>query len=223
MPGLLPEEVKKSVQQKLTQTLEHPVTLTFFTAESECQFCKQTHQLLDEITALSDKLSLEVHQFDSDKEHATAFGIDKIPAIAIAAGEDRGIRIYGMPAGYEFTTLIETIALVSTGDADLKQESIAKLRNIENPVHIQVFVTNACPYCAPTVQLAHKIAYVSKHVRADGINAMEFIPLAKQYNVSSVPKVIINEKVEFVGALHEKAFVDQVLSAIDSKEHKDKK
>lgn len=61
--------------------------------------------------------------------------------------------------------------------------------------------------------MAHKLAYVSDKVRADGINATEFIPLAQRFNVSSVPKVVINEKVEFVGALPEEAFVDQVVSA----------
>ena len=142
MPAILPDDVKKSVQEKLKQTLKDPVTITFFTMELECQFCRQTHQLLDEITALSDKISLTVFKFDIDKEKAKAFSIDKIPAIVISAGEDRGIRIYGMPAGYEFTTLIETIILVSTGDPALKKESVDKLKRVDHPVHIQVFVTN---------------------------------------------------------------------------------
>jgi glutaredoxin-like protein len=142
MPAILPEDVKKSVQEKLSQTLKDPVTITFFTMELECQFCQQTHQLLDEITALSDKIALTVFKFDIDKEQVDAFGIDKIPAIVISTGEDRGIRLFGMPAGYEFTTLIETIILVSTGDPALKKESVDKLDKIEHPVHIQVFVTN---------------------------------------------------------------------------------
>ncbi len=142
MPGILPEDVKKSVQEKLSQNLKDPVTITFFTMELECQFCQQTHELLDEITALSDKISLTVYKFDIDKEQAASFGIEKIPAMVISAGKDHGIRIYGIPAGYEFTTLIETIILVSTGDAALKKESVEKLQKVEKPVHIQVFVTN---------------------------------------------------------------------------------
>lgn len=73
------------------------------------------------------------------------------------------------------------------------------------------------------MQLAHKLAYVSENVRADGINATEFVPLAQKFNVSSVPKVVINEIVEFVGALPEEAFVDQVLSAAKISDGKDKK
>lgn len=142
MDAILPEDVRKSVQEKLDQSLKDPVTITFFTMELECQFCQQTHQLLDEIVALSDKLSLTVYKFDIDKERTEAFGIDKIPAVVISAGEDRGIRIFGMPAGYEFTTLIETIILVSTGDAALKKESEERLKQVARPVHIQVFVTN---------------------------------------------------------------------------------
>jgi protein-disulfide isomerase len=71
------------------------------------------------------------------------------------------------------------------------------------------------------VQLAHKLAYISEHIRADGINATEFIPLAQKFNVSSVPKIVINEKVEFVGALPEEAFIDQVLSAAKTSNNKD--
>jgi predicted DsbA family dithiol-disulfide isomerase len=73
------------------------------------------------------------------------------------------------------------------------------------------------------VQLAHKLAYINENIRADGINATEFIPLAQKYNVSSVPKVVINEKVEFVGAMPEEAFVDQVLSAAMIGDVKEKK
>ena len=71
------------------------------------------------------------------------------------------------------------------------------------------------------MQLAHKLAYISEHIRADGINATEFIPLAQKFSVSSVPKVVINEKVEFVGALPEEAFIDQVLAAAKSGDSKD--
>lgn len=72
------------------------------------------------------------------------------------------------------------------------------------------------------MQLAHKFAFISEHIRADGINATEFIPLAQKFNVSSVPKVVINESVEFVGALPEEAFIDQVLSAAKMADGKSK-
>jgi glutaredoxin-like protein len=223
MPGILPEDVKKSVQEKFTHTLKNPVTITFFTMELECQYCQQTHQLLEEIKALSDKITLNIHKFDIDAQVANSFGIDKIPAIIISGEKDFGIRMFGIPAGYEFTTLIETIILCSTGEAALQKESIDRLKKLAKPVHIQVFVTNTCPYCAPAVQLAHKLAYINENIRADGINATEFIPLAQKYNVSSVPKVVINEKVEFVGAMPEEAFVDQVLSAAMIGDVKEKK
>ncbi len=223
MAGILPEEVKKSVKEKLAQSLKDPVTMAFFTMELECQYCQQTHQLLDEIAALSDKVSLTVYKFDTDKEQVKSYAIDKIPATVISAGEDRGIRMYGMPAGYEFTTLIENLILFSTKEHGLTEASVKKLEKVEIPVHIQVFVTNACPYCAPTVHLAHKLAYVSDNVRADGINATEFIPLAQKYNVSSVPKVVINDKIEFVGALPEESFVEQVISATKISDGKEKK
>jgi len=142
MSSLLPDDIKKEVKEKFSKELKNPVTITYFTMELECQFCKQTHQLLDEIVALSDKISLTIYEFDTDKETAKKFNIDKIPAIAISGEKDYGIRMYGMPSGYEFTSLIESILMVSKGEAELKKENLDKIGKISHPIHIQVFVTN---------------------------------------------------------------------------------
>ncbi len=60
-------------------------------------------------------------------------------------------------------------------------------------------------------RLAHKLSQANINVRADVIEASEFPDLAQKYDVSSVPKTVINEKVEIVGATSEGKFVDEVL------------
>lgn len=91
-----------------------------------------------------------------------------------------------------------------------------KKRSSRYPIHIQVFVTLSCPYCAPTASLAHKIAFHSDHITADTINAQEFSERARRYNVYSVPRTIINETIQFEGAVTEPIFIEKVLDAAGS-------
>jgi predicted DsbA family dithiol-disulfide isomerase len=64
--------------------------------------------------------------------------------------------------------------------------------------------------------LAHKLAIENEHITADVIEVSEFIDLAQRYRVQGVPKTVINERVEFAGALPEPRFVQQVLQALDT-------
>jgi glutaredoxin-like protein len=121
--------------------LDKPVKIINFTQELECQFCRETRQLLEEVAALSDKISLEVHNFQIDKEKSVDFQIDKIPATVVMANEDVGIRFYGIPSGYEFASLLESIDMVSTGKSQLSKETLDKISSIDQNVHIQVFTT----------------------------------------------------------------------------------
>lgn len=63
------------------------------------------------------------------------------------------------------------------------------------------------------MQFAHKLAFLSDKINADVIDATEFVTIAQKYNVYGVPKVIINEKITFEGALPEEPFIEQVLAA----------
>ena len=144
-------------------------------------------------------------------DKAKEYCIDKIPALAIIGAKDYGVRIYGIPYGYELQTLIEAVVNVSRGRTDLSDKTKAILAEVKAPVHIQVFVTLTCPHCPVAAAVAHKLAIESPMVRADVIDASEFPQLAQKYAVIGVPKIIINEKVEFVGAFNEDLFAEHVL------------
>lgn len=157
--GLLNENVQKQVRQVFEGMLE-PVKLVFFTQGEppdeapgvagevgpvfECSMCADTHTLLEEVTGLSDKIKLEVYDFIKDKAVADQYRVDKIPATVVLAGsenKDRGIRLYGIPSGYEFGTLIQDIVMASKGQPDLKAKTLEEVRKLNQPVHIQVFTT----------------------------------------------------------------------------------
>jgi glutaredoxin-like protein len=160
---------------------------------------------------LNDKILAEVHDFVADTELAKQFGVDKVPAMVILGQKDYGIRLYGLPYGYEFQTLMSALGAVSQGKTDLSEETKTKLHALNVPVHIQVFVTLTCPHCPTAAAMAHKFAIENDLITADVIDANEFPQLAIKYGVMGVPKIVVNEKIEFVGAVPENMFLEHVL------------
>jgi glutaredoxin-like protein len=203
--------------KELLGELEGRVKLLVFTQETECMFCAQNRELAEDMAGLSEKLSVEVYDFLKDEQAVKRFGIDKIPALAVAGeSKDYGIRFFGIPSGYEFVSLIEAVRLVAGGEHGLSEDTVRRMSTVKTPVHIQVYVTPTCPYCPRAVVLAHKLAFLSERVRADMVEAIEFPHLANKYSVMGVPKSVINETHHVEGAVPEKAFVDKLLKALES-------
>ncbi len=222
---LISSKDAETLRQEFAAHMVNPVKLVMFTQTVECQFCHETRQIVEEIAALSDKITVEVHNFVTDKAIADLYGIDKIPAIAIlrvedgAEGQGRqdkdyGIRFYGIPSGYEFTSIIEDIMDVSKGESGLQPKSKEAVKAITEPVHFQVFVTPTCPYCTQAVRLAHKFAMESDLIRADMVEAIEFPHLANKYSVYGVPRTVINDKVHQEGAVPEPMMLPKLMEAV---------
>jgi glutaredoxin-like protein len=214
--GFLSEKDRTAVQTKLRR-LSRPVKLLVFTQEMECGFCKDTRELVEEVAALSDLISVEVKDFVKDEEAARGMGIDKIPAIAVLGEGDRdyGIRFFGIPSGYEFISLLESLELASRGDSGLAPQTREKLRNLKKPLSLQVFVTPTCPYCPRAVVLAFRLAVESPQITAAMVEASEFSFLANRYNVSGVPHTVIGDSPQpMIGAYPEHAALELVLAAV---------
>jgi glutaredoxin-like protein len=223
---MLNKEVREASQKKFDADLVNPVSLILFTQEpsrlvvpdhlkgQECLFCKETRQLLEEVSRLSGKIELTIYDFIGDQDKAAEYGIDKIPALIIRNGLDYGIRFFGIPSGYEFMSLIEAIIDVSKGQTGLSPETREALRSLQKDVRIQVFITPTCPYCTMAVRLAHQCAMESPRVRGEMVESTEFPHLAQKYHVFGVPKTIINETVFVEGAVPESVFLDHILKAV---------
>ena len=223
--ALLNNDVREATKAEFDAKMEHPVKIVLFTQEpgrliklspvqgQDCMFCKETRQLLEEVAGLSDKISLEILDFKADKDRAAAFGVDKIPAIVLMGEEDYGIRMYGIPSGYEYSTLVEDIVDVSRRRTTLSDATKEALKAIDKDIRIQVFVTPTCPYCTMAVRLAHQFANESPRIRGEMVESTEVPHLANKHQVYGVPKTIVNETVSFEGAVPEEVFLENVLKA----------
>ena len=208
--SLFDENKKKEIGDILK--LENNVNIVYFTQEFECNTCKDTKILLEEIAALSDKINLNIYDFQKDGKKAKEYGIDKIPAIAIldSKNSDPGIRFYGIPGGYEINSFIKSLLEVSGKREEMPENIKKRIIAIKKDIHIQVFVTLLCPYCPSAVMTAHRLALDSDKIKADMLESSTFTHLAIKYSVTGVPKIIINETHELVGAQPIDKFLDVI-------------
>lgn len=216
--AMLEGAVEKQVRDIL-QALDSPVTLVVFTQRDEAgeldELNDDVKQLVGELAALSaGRVSAEFVDLDGQPEQARGYAIDQAPALVVLGGtsgrQDFGIRYFGVPAGYEFGTLVEDIRLASSARSGLAQRTVDVLSRLTEPLHIQVFVTPSCPYCPRAVLLAHRMAIASDMVTADAIDATVFPELAARYGVRGVPRTVANGVVHVEGAVPEEMLVDEL-------------
>ena len=137
--GLIQDADAVEIRRRL-QEVVNPVTIVHFTQELNLELGAETLQLMKDLAPLSDKLSLQVFNFLLDREKVAQYGVDKVPATVIQNSKDYGIRFYGLPAGYEFSSILDAILAVSKGDSGLLSTSRAKLAQLSAPLHLEVFV-----------------------------------------------------------------------------------
>ena len=196
-----------------------PVRLLFFTQTLGCETCLQTKQILDELPVLSGNITVEEVNFILEPDRAKQYEIDRVPAIAIVGQDEAGherdskIRFLGTPAGYEFMSLIQAILLVGGRPSMLSEESLKLIAAVHEPTKVHVFTTPTCPHCPRAVAVAHEMAFANPNITAFAVEATEFPDLARKYSVNGVPKTVVNDAVEILGALPPDAFVAQALGS----------
>ena len=147
--ALISPEDRQTLQTLFAQELQDEVNITYFTQREsvlivpgqECATCRETRELLEELTSSSDKLHLTTKDFVRDEQEAQALGITRIPAFILQGHNKGAVRYFGIPAGYEFSTLIEDLIDVSKGTTDLSDKTREALAGVDQDLHIQVFVT----------------------------------------------------------------------------------
>ena len=210
-------------QERLRETfaeMSRPVRLLFFTQTLGCETCLQTRQILDELPVLSDKITIEEVNFILDPDKAKQYEIDRVPALALVGqdadgGErDSKIRFLGAPSGYEFMSLLQAVLLVGGRPSILSDDSLKRVAAVSTPTTVHVFTTPTCPHCPRAVSIAHEMAFANPNITAVAVEATEFPDLARRYRVSGVPKTVVNETTEILGALPPDMFIEQALAGV---------
>jgi len=147
--AVLSDRDKEKVRKTFEERLKEPVSIQLFTQHEsplvlpghECATCRETRELLEEVAGLSDKISLEVKDFLTDRQEAESMGIERIPAILLDGQVKGRVRFFGAPSGYEFSVLLQDILDASSGELGLSEDTLRKLSELQEDLHIQVFTT----------------------------------------------------------------------------------
>ena len=221
---MIPLKEQELIQQKFAAELLGPVKIDYFTereisltvpGRTPCAYCKPTREMLQELAALSDLISLRVHIFDEAAEARTKFGIERIPGIVLRGPSPDGpaFKFYGMPGGTEFPSFLEAIVDISLGEVLLSEQSVRELKKLRDEITVRVFVTPTCGYCPQMMRAAYQLSLANPKVRAEVIEVNEFTDLGDRYQVRAVPLTVIADKVAIPGAMHPDALVEQVVKA----------
>ena len=84
MNQLLNDDLIQQVQEVFTG-LQNPVQIMYFGGDQDCTYCGETRQLVEEVAALSDLISLTIHDMTADQDLAKLYNVDKAPGLVIAA------------------------------------------------------------------------------------------------------------------------------------------
>ncbi|HEV8674259.1 MAG TPA: hypothetical protein VGX21_09435 [Methylomirabilota bacterium] len=138
--AILTDKDREGVTEELKK-LTGPVKLVVFGSQLGSEYSIETERLVREVAECSDKVAVEVYNLHIDREKATTYGIERVPAVVVEGAKDYGIRFFGIPMGYEFTNLIDGMLVAASGESKLSAETLQRLSGLDKPVHIQVFTT----------------------------------------------------------------------------------
>ena len=102
--------------------------------------------MIGEVAELSELIGVQVYQLTGQKEFAAQYNVNEAPVLVILARDgdvltDYGVRFLGAPAGHEFTSFIHSLVFVSRRTTDLSEETRGYLKELTEPLLLQVFVT----------------------------------------------------------------------------------
>ena len=214
--AMIDKETAEKVKAEFSEKLSGDVNLMLFVSPHSCQTCAPTKELLEELAAMDARLRLTVYDISKDVKEAKFLGIDEAPALVIGGKRIYSLYYYGIPSGYEFSSLLGDIIDASNGSTALSSATKELLKRNKERIDIKVFVTPMCPYCPSAVRLAHQMAIESPNVTATMVESSEFPELSRRYSVSSVPHIVVNGRASFVGAAPEAEFVRKVMEGLVS-------
>lgn len=201
--------------KEIFENLNQDVTIAVFSKVEPCETCKETLAFTKELCELSEKLHFESYDLEKDFNLSKEYNIHLTPSIVLLDNQKKyhGVKFNGIPAGHEINSFIGSIMATSGHLQEIPKDISDRINNIKKRINIKVFVTLGCPHCPGAVEKAHRIAMQNPNIDAEMIESQTFYDYANTFNVSSVPKIVINDTVEFVGNQPLEVFLDSIEKA----------
>ncbi|HDS02367.1 MAG TPA: glutaredoxin [Firmicutes bacterium] len=211
--ALFTEEDRQGIKKILDEKVKGQIHVDLFIDENseECPPCEALVQIFEELHQLDQRLLYTVHDTGLKDEAARKNKVDCLPAILFNGQKEGRLLFYGVPSGYEFSTLLETLGALSGRESSFfTPEMKDYLQSISSPVHFKVFVTPRCPYCPQAALTAFAAAKLNKKITAEVYEVSEFPETGKKYQVENVPKTVINDSIHIIGGYPEKGLKEKL-------------
>ena len=198
---LFTEEMRQQLDTVFSR-MERPLLLKLYLDDRPVS--AELEQFITALSALSDKLTVTVAERTASSQDA--------PCVSIcnADGTETGLAFHGVPSGHEFTSFVLGLYNAAGPGQALDEATREQIAAITNKTDMKILVTLSCTMCPDLVVAAQRIATANPNVTAHIYDIRHFENLKNQYNVMSVPCMVLNNQSVFFG----KKNIGQILSLL---------
>ncbi len=174
----LDAEIKSQLDQYL-QLLEDDLVLKVST-ESD-QKSEETQALVDELAAMSSKISVEKTQL----ERTPSFSVNR-------AGQDSGIAFAGVPLGHELTSLVLALLQVSGRPPKVDDSIAEQIKELDGEYHFETYVSLSCHNCPDVVQALNIMSVLNPNISHTMVDGAVYKSEVEEKDIMAVPAVYLN-------------------------------
>jgi len=189
---MIREEIKK---------LNKPVTLKIFTSSKSLQESVKMVEVMDIYQKASNEmLKIEEYKLETNSDLVKKYEIQQVPTILMINAKDQVIiRYLAVPTAAKIQPFVQAL-MVLTGTPNYYENVIRENLNKINPTVIKVLITDYCAYCSTVISICSQFALASEgKLRTVIIDIMAYPDISEQYNVTTVPTLIVNEDKKLIG------------------------
>ena len=189
---MIREEIKK---------LNKPVTLKIFTSSKNLQESVKMVEVMDIYQKASNEmLKIEEYKLETNSDLVKKYEIQQAPTILMTNAKDQVIiRYLAVPTAAKIQPFVQAL-MVFTGTPNYYENVIRENLNKIKPTIIKVLITDYCAYCSTVISICSQFALASEgKLRTVIIDIMAYPDISEQYNVTTVPTLIVNEDKKLIG------------------------
>ena len=198
---LFTKEMRQQLDTVFTR-MERPLLLKLYLDRRPIS--AELESFISALVAISDKLELEVCDRQAQETFAPCV------EVCLADGTPTGLAFHGVPSGHEFTSFVLGLYNAAGPGQAIDEDTKRQIEAITEAVDIKILVTLSCTMCPDLVVATQRIAAENPNVTAHVYDIRHFEDLKNQYNIMSVPCMVVNDQDVVFG----KKTMQQVLELI---------
>lgn len=183
------------------ERLTRPVVLSASVDDTPAS--QEMLDLLNQVAALSDRVSVEVWRDDAERKPSFAVG---------SPGQDVHVRFAGLPMGHEFTSLVLALLQVGGHPSKASTEVIEAVKGLEGDFHFETYFSQSCQNCPDVVQALNLAAVLNPRIRHEAIDGALFQEEVQARQIMSVPTIFLNGKLFDQGRMT----LEQIVAKLDT-------